>query len=243
MYGDLEDIAVRLPCNHQSVVSIGILKTISTEDCLAAHCELETCGKRIMDKRDEGLLELAARKQERAQWAIEQIDWERLDHEIRDRSSTVNISGHDLYLSIKTALASMRAPKSATSAALDPTAFVETTLVKKHFKQILSGAQTIDWTARKVLIKLQQDASRALKAASPFAREVLLIMLPPGFEEFLVKWLTRAVNHAMPSSINMSEEDVEANFVGVMNSMENVGLDQIVQEEADDGDEHDDMEM
>ena len=225
-YADNKNLRVRLPCNHESTTSAGILKNLSREDCLTAHCALPTCQRPIMDKEDDRLLDLAQQKEERAEWAIDQIDWERLDHEVRNGPRAAEIAGAELYRAVKLALASMKAPETATPPALDPTDFLATNIVKRHFRHILSSVPEINWSPRTVLIELQQEASKALKAASPFDDvQMLLLMLPPGFEEFLCQWLTRAVNYALPSSIDMSE-DVAAGFTAVLENMGRVQLDQ-----------------
>ena len=223
-YADSDNLRVRLPCNHESNISAGILKDLSREDCLTAHCATKSCGRQIMDLEDDRLLDLAREREERADWAIDQIDWERRDREVRNGSVTTRTTGKKLYHALKSALASMKVPGSATHAALDATDFAETKIVKRHLRSILSFDNDIDWAPRTVLIELQQETSKTLKAASPFEEmEVLLLMLPPAFEEFLCKWLTRAVNHAFPSSIDMSIEDVEASFAEVLNHIERVG--------------------
>ena len=226
-YADSDNLRVRLPCNHESNISAGILKDLSREDCLTAHCATKSCGRQIMDLEDDRLLDLAREREERADWAIDQIDWERRDREVRNGSVTTRTTGKKLYHALKSALASMKVPGSATHAALDATDFAETKIVKRHLRSILSFDNDIDWAPRTVLIELQQETSKTLKAASPFEEmEVLLLMLPPAFEEFLCKWLTRAVNHAFPSSIDMSIEDVEASFAEVLNHIERVGLEE-----------------
>ena len=156
LYADSEVLTVRLPCDHESVISAGIIKGLSKEDCLTARCATQSCRRKIMDKEDEQVLALVTRKEERAAWAIERVDWERRDHEVRNGSTATDITGTQLYQALKLALASMKAPESATPTALDPTAFLETKIVKRHFRQILRSVPAIQWPPRTVLIELQQ---------------------------------------------------------------------------------------
>lgn len=216
-YGDDDVIKARLPCGHHFTFTAGELKQLSEDECIFARCEVEGCQKRIMTKHDDQLRALVAERYRRDKWAFEQIDWERLDHEVKSSGAVAKVSGAKLYRSLELALDSMRGPESTTPASLDLTQYQETAIICGHLKSILdSAATTIEMSSEAILEELSQQTTDAVRAASIFKDEnILALVLPPGLNEFLYKWLTRTVNHAIVPRLSneVVEDDTEVERV------------------------------
>lgn len=235
MHRDTENLSIRMPCGHQGVVNVGAFKNLTKEQCVAANCHEYFCQKKIMDKDDERLLDLVARKERTAMWNIDEIDWKRLDYEVQNQATATKVTSRDIYRSLKLALASMKVPESATPPALDPTDFTETKYIKRRFRKILDSDEVINnVSSRSILIKLQQEAGELLKIASPFeSMETVISLLPPNFQEFLFQWLRRAVNNVLASSIGTNNDHVAADLSNIMTEIGKVNLHENAQEGAD----------
>ena len=236
-HGDEDVIDARLPCRHRIVVRTGILGLLPKEQCVGFCCEIDSCQKRVMDKQDDDLLVLAAERERRNRWAFDQILWESLDGEVRDDQTTVTISEEELYWSLLLSLESLQAPSSATADLLDPVQFPETESILHHFQQNLkSRDRHIARTPQAAFVELQHQAVNAVKNASAFSDlDLLTLLLPPDFENFLHKWLTRATNFAMGRTAaerpganthtHTRTKAVGAELEGVMERLGRVGLD------------------
>ena len=223
-FDDDEVIHGHLQCGHNITFGMGMLKGLSREECVDARCEVEGCQKRILSKHDRQLLALEVDKRLRADWAVDQIHWERVDESLHGQSKPVQVFSEELYISLKLALDSMQMPESVSPPSLDLTQCEETTIVMAHLKKVL-GSGVIDMSPEGIFDELGKQAATSVTSASALKDMHSLNLLQlPGYEEFLQKWLTRAVNHAIGPMDKDKSTDGNKEFTGLIEDFQKVGL-------------------
>ena len=221
-YGDDDVIKARLPCDHFTTFYTGTLQNMSEEQCVLARCDIKSCQQRIMTASDDRQLDLASDRELRAMWSIEQIDWERFDQAILEQCAVAQLPAGELLKSLQLALGSMHVPRSTTPAGLNATKHAETEIITRHLGNILrSSSSETTMAPAAMFLELGEQATAALKASNGFQDEqALALTMPPGYNDFLSKWFTRAVNHAFGISTSVCKADVS----DVMKQMEKVDL-------------------
>lgn len=218
-YGDYEMIDLRLPCGHETDAHVGMLKLLSREECLGLCCDV--CHKRVMDSRDDRLLQLAADRTHRNEWAFDQIYWEGLDEEISDWR-LVSATGAQLFESIELALSSMKVPQSITPIQLDLTSLKETKIILGYFQALLANHETkFEVSPEKIRDELTHHVNNAFHDSSSDL-STLAFTVPLGFEAFFETWLNRAVKHSLDPVAR--GQDRMADFDDVTERLRQVGM-------------------
>ena len=134
------------------------------------------------------------------------------------------MSGTDLCQSLELALGSMRVPESVTLGFLDPSQFPETTIIVHRLKNVLNSA-IIEMSPEEILEGLGTQATNAIKTASVFEdKNIVALLLPADFDEFLHRWFTRAVNHAIGVEVSNGEQGVVGDIGNIIEKLRRVEL-------------------
>ena len=238
-YNDNDRLNVRLPCNHTDSVLVGLLRQLSEEDCVKTRCEKGGCGKRILTREDDYHLALLAEKTRRVNWAFDAIPWERLDVDVHGSSRTVDVSTAELLNSVELMLDTFKVPESASPSQLCPTQFAESVAIVHHLRSILTAeSRLITVKSRSILAELKKQAVDAVKehhCASDSTEWILV--LPPNFDCFLEKWLSRVVNHVAGSQSRYKSSGELQDLDAVMVSLGKVEIGVRREDQRDDWDE------
>jgi hypothetical protein len=212
-------IAFVLPCDDSAEF---ILKDLSlTDDVKSAEVACLNCGRKVLDERD--LEELALRREYHERAAFCYSDAEFSDAKIAlpavGRGRELEISPGVLHHMLQHALESLRVPVSASPAALSLVDVQETRAVLRDLqtKAAATGGQSVRLTPYALWEALSESSMGTLTSLSESGNGEL----PPGFMDFVGKWLTRAVNLLIADQgLLTSTEEVAEELSSLMSTCE-----------------------
>ena len=187
-----EQIPFRLPCGHGAQFALMALSM--TEDSKGAEVACPTCGDKVLGDKEMAELALRLEHQERAAFCYSDAEYS--DAKIAlpavGRGQELEIPPGTIHRSLQDALGSLRVPASASPAALSLVDVQETRAVLRalQLKAAAAGAQSVRLTPYALWEALTESSMGTLTSLFENGSGEL----PPGFMDFMDKWLTRAVN-------------------------------------------------
>ena len=118
-YGDPNRVfAVRLPCEHESTISIASLKTLSWAACIDMACPL--CGSTILPNRDIKHAIYSVERRRRQREGLDETLWRHIEARKINREARIDSSGSVMCQALTHALRSMQVPESVSPRSVCP---------------------------------------------------------------------------------------------------------------------------
>lgn len=190
-----EQMFFRLPCGHSASFALKHLSQI--EDSKSAAIACPSCGEKVLGEKQLAELRLRLDFQERAAFCYS--DSEHIDANIPLSAAGASRARQELEIppgllhhALQYALESLRVPASASPRALSLVDIPETraVFVALALKAGAAGEKTVRLTPYELWEALMETSTGALTALFEAGGG----SLPPGFVDFIGKWLTRTVN-------------------------------------------------
>ncbi|KAM0688918.1 hypothetical protein Q7P36_010994 [Cladosporium allicinum] len=212
-----EQIPFRLPCGHGARLALRALSL--TEDSKCAEVACPSCGEKVLGDQDLAELALRVEHQERAAFCY--ADAEYSDAKIAlpavGRGQELEIPPGAIHRVLQDALESFRVPASASPAALSLVDIQETKAVLRtlQLKAAAAGGQSVRLTPYALWEALTESSMGTLTGLFESGSG----QLPPGFMDFMDKWLTRAVNLLIADQgLIASAEETSEELSSLMNT-------------------------
>jgi hypothetical protein len=187
-----EQMQFLLPCGHEASFALKALSM--TQDSKSAEVACVECGEKVLGDKEMAELALRLEYQQRASFCYS-------DAEYSDAKIPLSAPGHGrdleippgaLHRALQDALVSLRVPESASPRALSLVGVAETKAVLRdlQLKAAAAGQASVRLTPCALWDALMESSMMTLTGMFESGSG----NLPPGFIEFMGKWLTRAVN-------------------------------------------------
>lgn len=223
--GDLEDLEdrgkyVQMPCGHRFPMPPNYIQEMSPREAIYATCD--DCDERVLAKKDRQMLSYYYDRIRRYKWEDQTIEWISKGKKFRNDSTLVEISGSSLCASLSSALGTFSLPESINPKALCPTRYPETEDLLDDLVEKIGLNSSIPGMTPVALFNNLEKLAWQLLAEIVGDAAVLAVALPPGFDDFVTRWMTRAVNNAVSTQADDEEDD---DLMNVMEKMTRTKLD------------------
>lgn len=207
-YGDENRVfTVRLPCEHETTVSVGHLKSLSLAACMDATCS--KCGQVILPQRDITHAMHSAERRRRQRKALDETLWKHLEARKTDRKAPIKTSGAILCQAFTHALKSMQVPESVSPRSVCPAwssqAAAILDLVREQYK---SWTRTFSWTMGDLYDYLVRTVDAVVFDISGLSHADMTDQVFPGWAVFVLRWIDRTM--ALMAVPGYAGEDVWA---------------------------------
>lgn len=211
---------VQLPCGHRSMMPENYVHDLSGLDALDAVCD--ECERRVLQKGDIERLGYYYDRVRRYNWEDRVSDWVPKCKKVRNDASVVEISSAALSDSLLKALNTFDIPSSINPPSLCPSSYPEShALLTKLTDTLKQHASLPAMTPRSLLSNLENLAWRLTQEMVGDAT-LMAVILPPGFDDFVTRWMTRAVNDAVG---NQADEEQDTDMMEIMTKMGRSNID------------------
>lgn len=164
-------------------------------DALSTHCG--ECDQKILTREDRQALQRYFELVRRYQWEDKIVDWVPKCKKVRNDSTMIEISGPTLCASLLAAFETFELPAALSPKPLCPNRNRESrALHNKLVDTLRPHTQLPAMTPKTLFTNLEKLAWQLIAEIVP-DEMMLRDILPPGFDNFVSRWLTRAVNDAV----------------------------------------------
>lgn len=223
---------VELPCGHRAMTPQNWIHDMHVRDVLSVVCD--HCDARIMRQKDLQRVRCFFDTMRRYDWEDRMEIWLPKCKRVRNDASLVEISSGTLSASLLNALDTFKLPKSINPPSLCPTSYPESRALLAKLTDALKAHSTLPaMTPKAMLTNLEKLAWQLLEGMVGNAT-LLSVVLPPGFDDFVTRWLTRAVNDAVGTQ---ADEEKDDDMMDVVTKMGRAKIDPKAAEVEDDLDE------
>ena len=193
-----ESLCVLLPCGHEDHISYKQSIALTVEQCLHSKCA--DCGKYVLTEHDAAILAIAAEKQIRKAFQRDSVYWETFDEDFRNPNLQLHIKTSQVSKALVEALESLRAPESATPAAISLIDIPETVVVMASLREMLQ-VSAVEFVASAEEIS-DRMGLLTIKAIAQYAGgdDWMATRLPEEYSMFLGRWMNRAVHQVVKVS-------------------------------------------
>lgn len=192
-YGDENRVlTVRLPCEHESTVSIAHLRSLSRVACIDAICP--TCGRVILPNRDIMHANHSAERRRRQRKALKETLWKHIEARNPGREAKIDMSGAILCQALTHALKSMQVPESVSPRLVCPAWSDEATAVLQHVRQEYGAClYTFSMTMGDLYAYLLRTVDAVVFDVSGLHHADLSDQIFPGWAVFVRRWIDRTI--------------------------------------------------
>lgn len=186
-------VNVKLPCGHETLVRKIEIVALTAEACLTQQCP--TCSERIMSGSDDEEISLGAECKRVEEYRVTNKMWRSLDDEGFISSKAIHIFNARSVLEVlDLALNSFNAPRSICPPSLIPVNLYSpaTRTIMQHFGSVYGRC-----CAAEVRISPSEMFDELYSLAIETETGIGIvgaIAMPPGWEQFLLRWIIRAIN-------------------------------------------------
>lgn len=198
-HGDGERLlAVRLPCEHESTVSLAYLQNLSLAACIDMACPI--CGQTILPDKDIVHAHHSVERRRRQRKALDETLWKHIEVRNIDRSTRLFTSGSIMCKALAHALQSMQVPESVSPRVLSPAWSVEAATTFEKVNNAHGGSsETMFSTLADIHTHLMRTAHEVVYECCGLQSADISDCILPGWSTFLRRWLDRTVSlMAMP---------------------------------------------
>ena len=215
-----EGFYAELPCGHRTWMAENYIHDLRPRDVLTAICD--DCEKPILRKKDKQRLGYFWDRLRRFDWEDRTIDWLRKCKKVRNDSNLVEVSSGTLSASLLKALDTFKLPESINPKSLCPTTYPESqALLNKLVDKLKANPSIPAMTPKALFTNLEKLAWQLIEEMVGDAT-LLGVVLPPGFEDFVHRWMTRAVNDAVEAQADDEKDD---DLMDVVTKMDRTKID------------------
>lgn len=215
-----EELQVRLPCGHIAVLPPNYIQNMSLREAWTTECK--ACDMRILNKEDDQTLAYYFDHLKRTRWDNAHAEWVAKSKRVRNDSTLVEIPSVTLKDSLYKALATFELPNTVNPPLLCPTRYPESEKLLTMLAEKLSANPTIPAMTPKALFTNLEKLAWTLVEEIVGDATLLNVFLPPGFDEFVARWITRAVNDAVGTK---ADDEQDADLMAVMEKMTKTKID------------------
>lgn len=182
-------VNVQLPCGHETLVRKMEIMALTAEACLTQQCP--TCSARILQRSDDEEISLGEVCRRVEEYSMTNRMWRSLDDEGRISSKAMCSFDSRLILDVlDLSLNSFNAPRSICPTSLTPVILYSpaTRAIMQHFGRCCSAEVRIspsDLFDTLYGLAMETETGNGIVAR---------IAMPPGWEQFLLRWIIRAIN-------------------------------------------------
>ena len=215
-----QEVCVEMPCGHRSVMSANYIHDMRPREAFTAVCD--ECNQRILSRKDVQRLEYLYKRLRCWKWEDANIDWIAKCKRVRNDSSLVEISSGMLSGSLLNALNTFETPESICPRSLCPNTYPESGALLNKLVNTLKAHSTLPaMTPKAMFANLEKLAWQSVEEMIGDAT-LLAVVLPPGFDDFVSRWMTRTVNDAVG---NQADDESNDELMDVMTKMNRTKID------------------
>lgn len=207
-YGDENRVfTVRLPCEHETTVSVGHLKSLSLAACMDATCT--SCGRVILPQRDITHAIHSAERRRRQRKALDETLWKHMEARTTDRKASIQTPGTILCQALTHALKSMQVPESVSPRSVCPAWSGQAAAILELVKeQHATFSHSFSWTMGDLYDYLVRTVDSVVFDCSGLSHADMTDQVFPGWAVFVRRWIDRTM--ALMAVPGYAGEDVWA---------------------------------
>lgn len=188
-----QPLSIILPCGHTQMYMYAMIRAMPDHKCLEASCR--KCSRPVLGQADVIALSNRFARVERHNFCWAEVELAMLDAPVLATERGIEASVDVVCGVLEDTLHGLEVPSSVTPTALSLVGMPETQVVLRALQQDLRSAGTVvQATPTKLMHRLESEAMNVLRRSIMDGNDELAIYLPPGFFEFLARWLRRTVN-------------------------------------------------
>jgi hypothetical protein len=205
-YGDENRVlTVRLPCEHETTVSIGHLRSLSRAACIDATCP--ACSRVILPNRDIVHANHSVERRRRQRKALDETLWKHIEARKIGHERRIDMSGAVLCQALTHALKSMQVPESASPRSVCPAWSEEATAILQHVRlEYGAGTHTFSMAMGDLYAYLTRTVDAVVFDVSYLHHADLSDQIFPGWAIFVRRWIDRTM--ALMTKPGYAGEDV-----------------------------------
>jgi hypothetical protein len=192
-YGDGNRVfTVRLPCEHETTVSVRHLKSLSLAACMDATCP--SCGRAILPQRDITHALHSAERYRRQRKAFDETLWKHMEARKTNREAKIQTSGAILCQAFTYALKSMRVPDSVSPRSVCPAWSSQAAAILQFVReQHANWLHTFSWTMGDLYDYLVRTVDAVVFDCSGLSHADMSDQVFPGWTVFVRRWIDRTM--------------------------------------------------
>lgn len=193
-YGDENRVfTVRLPCEHETTISIAHLKSLSRAACIDATCP--SCGRVILPNRDIEHAMHSVERRRRQRKALDETLGKHIEGRNKtDRGAKIKTSGVILYQALTHALKSMQVPESVSPRSVCPAWSDESTAMLQLVKEQYGYSRYLfSMTLGELHDYLALNIDCVVFYCNGFGHAAMSNQIFPGWAVFVRRWIDRTM--------------------------------------------------
>jgi len=190
---------VRLPCEHETMVCVAQIKTLSLAACIDMACPY--CSQTILPDRDIRHAIQSAERRRRQRKALDETLWKYIEARKAERNASVETSGAIVSQALAHALQSMRVPESVSPRSACPAWSIKAAAILEKSRDMYGDStQMFSTTLCELQGYLKQTVDSVVREHSGLRNADMSDQILPGWGSFVHRLLERTLALvAMPS--------------------------------------------